>query len=315
MFSFSQYVRNFCLAMVIRVDADNLQHRDFINNLIPLGFSCFSEMDEEEYRYTVTAHDANYYDEYIFGEQDIIQKLLEHDLVNKTHYMSTFLNHLCEIANIFASQNDSYKQPIQDFIIYYRKGVDIFTRPGDNTLMNEKSATESTTISQQETKSVVSQLTPTSKQSCTTAQAHPKRTISPRNTVDGQYWLRVIIPMLAMFAFIMGAIISEEWILLLIAIVPFCIMAAGLKAAQRRCPNCGAWNSMATIESKCVGKQKVKVRRNLYSSYYRTSGKNTFSSREVFVSADEYTYREVYQCNICGHQVSGTRKAIDDGIR
>lgn len=310
--SFSQYVRNFCLAMIVRVDANNPQHRSFVNNLTLVSLP---EMDEEEYRHAVTAYSADHYDEYIYSKQDITQKLLAYDLANKTHYMNTFLNRLCGIADIFASQNYSYKQPIQDFVVQYRKCADVFICSGGKTLMNGKSAVESTHVTQQETKPVIGQPTPAPTQPRTAAQAQPKQTFSPAPTVDGQYWLRVIVPMLAMIAFIMGAIISEEWVLLLVAIAPLCFMIAGLKAAQRRCPNCGAWDSMVTIKSKCVGQQKVKVRRNLHSRYYRTSGTHTYGSRQVFVSADEYTYNEVYRCNVCGHQVSGTRRAIDDGIR
>lgn len=310
--SFSQYVRNFCLAMIVRVDASNPQHRNFVNNLTLVSLP---EMDEEEYRHAVTAYDAAHYDEYIYGKQEITQKLLAHDLAHKTRYMTTLVNQLCRIADIFASQNYSFKQPIQAFCTQFRNCADVFVRSGGSTLMNGKSTAEDKPDFQQEIKPAASQSTPTPSQPRFATQAQPKQKFSPGPTVDGQYWLRVIVPMLAMIAFIMGAVISEEWVLLLIAIAPLFFMIAGLKAAQRRCPNCGAWDSMVTIKSKCIGQQKVKVRRNLNSSYYRTSGTHTFGSRQVFVSADEYTYSEVYRCNICGHQVSGTRKSIDDGIR
>lgn len=87
------------------------------------------------------------------------------------------------------------------------------------------------------------------------------------------------------------------------------------ESSERRCPNCRAWDSLITIKSNQVNQQKVKVRRNLGSSYYRTSGTHTYGSRQVFVSADEYTLKETYRCNVCGHTVNGTRKVIDDGIR
>ena len=310
--SFSQYIRNFCFAMVTRVDSTLPQHRDFINNLtlIPLP-----EMEEEEFRHAVTAYSADHYDEYIYDRQDITQALLAYDLANETHCLNAFFDRLCEIADIFASQNYRYEPSIQRFALQYRMRADMFIRSAGNILMNGRNAVESPTIVQQKAKPAMELSTSALPQSRAAVHTPTKQTFSPGPTVDGQYWLRVMVPMLATTAFIMGAIISQEWVLLIIAIAPLCFTIAGFRAAQRRCPNCGAWDSMVTIKSKCVGQQKVKVRRDLSSSYYRTSGTFTFGSRQVFVSADEYTYNEVYRCNICGHQISGTRRAIDDGIR
>jgi len=310
--SFSQYIRNFCLAMIVRVDADNLQHRDFVNNLTLITLP---EMDEEEYRHAVTAYGIEHYDEFLFQRQTISQALLSFDLEHNTHHMKTFVNQVCVIGNIFASQNISYSQKIQEFIYQFKNCADLFIRSGGKMLMNGKSAVETGNVLTSDNGSAARRTVTSSTEPNQVPPAQNKQVFSPGPTVDGQYWLRVITPFIAMLAFIIGAIISEEWVLILIAIVPLCFFVAGLKAAQRRCPNCGAWDSMVTVRSKCIGQKKVKVRRNLHSSYYRTSGTHTYGSRQVFVSADEYTYNEEYRCNVCGHQTSGIRRAIDDGIR
>ena len=132
---------------------------------------------------------------------------------------------------------------------------------------------------------------------------------------DIQFFIRIILPFIIVLGFAIGAFATEEWIMLIIACIPLFIMFAGIKAAGRRCPQCGAWSSMVTIKSDCIGQQKVKVRRELGSGYFRTSGNNTFGIRQVFVSADEYVYNEIYRCNVCGHETRGTRRQIDDGIR
>lgn len=131
----------------------------------------------------------------------------------------------------------------------------------------------------------------------------------------GEFFVRVILPFFIALGFAIGGFVAEEGIMVIIAVIPLLIMFSGIKAARRRCPKCGAWHSMKTIQSDCVGQQKVKVRRELGSGYFRTSGTHTFGVRQVFVSADEYVYNEIYKCEICGHEIKGTRRRIDDGIR
>lgn len=310
--SFSQYVRNFCLAMIVRVDASNVDHRNFVNNLTLISLP---EMDEEEYRHATSAYSTEHYDDYLYSKQEITQKLLAYDKEHHTKLTKSFVSRLTLIAEIFTAQNYNFKQPVDAFISQFQKNADAFIAAGGSVMMNGQSATTADSLMTEEHKAPTKSTPVVPARTNAATQIQPKETYSPGPTVDGQYWLRIIVPMLITIGFVIGAFMTEQWVMLLIAIIPLCFMIAGMKAAKRRCLSCGAWDSMVTIKSRCVGQQRVKVRRNLSSSYYRTSGTHTFGSRQVFVSADEYTYNEVYRCNVCGHEMAGTRKAIDDGIR
>lgn len=310
--SFSQYIRAFSLCMIMRVDKFNPDHKDFVNNLTVISLP---EMDDEEYRHAVSSYDAAHYDDFISQKQIITDSLMMYDLEHHTKKTQQFFNFLNKLAKTFASQDSTYTKPVEDFLSWFGKRASIFVQTKGQTLMNGRAAN----IQEQTTASATPQKEPHAanqkETQNTPTQAAVQMNIPQTPAVDTQYVLRVIVPLLAMIGFIFGAFISEEYILLAIAIAPLCFLIAGLKAANRRCPRCGAWDSMITIKSNQVGQQKVKVRRNLHSSYYRTSGTHTFGSRQVFVNADEYTLKETYRCNICGHIMNGTRKVIDDGIR
>lgn len=302
--SFSNYIRNFCLDMIVRCDSTNMELRYFVNNLT---FIALPEMDAEEYRYAVSKHTFQHYDEYLFSEQKVLKKMLEYDATNGTHTLTDFCSHLCLIANVFAEQNENYNDPINQFTKQFRGKISEYISSNGNAFVKEKNI-QSTTNSTTNVKKDI--ITP-SKSVATQTQAK----YTQKNDNDLQFFIRIILPMLIMLGFIIGAFVSEEYVMLLVAIIPLCFMIAGFKAAGRRCPQCGAWDSLKTIRSNCVGQQRVKVRRNLNSTYWRTSGTHTFGSRQVFVSADEYVYNEVYRCTVCGCETKGTRRVIDDGIR
>ena len=311
--SFSQYIRAFSLCMILRVDKFNPDHKDFVNNLTVISLP---EMDDEEYRHAVSSYDAVHYDDFIYQKQIITDSLMKYDLEHHTKKTQQFFNFLNKLAKAFESQDSTYTKPVEDFLFGFGKSASIFVQTQGQTLMNGRAAnvqeqTTANTAPQKESHATPQKMA----QNTSATQAAVQTNIPQTPAVDTQYVLRVIVPLLAMIGFIFGAFISEEYILLAIAIAPLCFLIAGLKAANRRCPRCGAWDSLITIKSNQVGQQKVKVRRNLHSSYYRTSGTHTFGSRQVFVNADEYTLKETYRCNICGHTMNGTRKVIDDGIR
>ena len=301
--SFSNYVRSFCLDMIVRCDSTNTELRYFVNNLTLIALP---EMDAEEYKYATTKYTFAHYDTYLFSEQPITKKILAYDKANGTHIMNDFCSQLCLIANIFSEQNENYKALISEFIKAFRQRLsEISSTNGEAFIKKEQSKTENKvtdTVNKQT-------FHPTPKATATQTK------YTQKNDNDIQYFIRIILPMMIMLGFIIGAFVSEEYVMLLVAIIPLCFMIAGFKAAGRRCPQCGAWDSLKTIRSNCVGQQKVKVRRNLNSSYWRTSGTHTFGSRQVFVSADEYVYNEVYRCSVCGCETKGTRRVIDDGIR
>lgn len=311
--SLSQYVRAFSLAMILRVDKHNPEHKDFVNNLTVISLP---EMDNEEYRYAISSYDAAHYEDFIYRKQLITDSLMKYDLEHHTKKTQQFFNFLNKLAKIFMSQNSTYAEPIETFLAGFSKNAAIFVQSRGETLMNGCSAnfqepkTENTSAPRKEPHLPEQKPSPVA-----SSQAAVQTNIPKTPTVDSQYVLRVVVPLVAMIGFVFGAFISEEYILLAIAIAPLCFLIAGIKAANRRCPRCGAWDSLITIKSNQVGQQRVKVRRNLHSSYYRTSGTHTFGSRQVFVNADEYTLKETYRCNVCGHTMNGTRKVIDDGIR
>lgn len=311
--SFSQYIRAFSLCMILRVDKFNPDHKDFVNNLTVISLP---EMDDEEYRHAVSSYNAAHYDDYIYQKQSITDSLMKYDLEHHTKKTQQFFNFLNKLAKIFESQNSTYTEPVEDFLSGFSKNASVYVQTKGQTLMNGYTASLQ---GQHTTNATKPQKEPYEAKKGTTqpapAQTAVQTNIPQTPTVDTQYVLRVIVPLIAMIGFIFGAFISEEYILFAIAIAPLCFLIAGLKAANRRCPRCGAWDSLITIKSNQVGQQKVKVRRNLHSSYYRTSGTHTFGSRQVFVNADEYTLKETYRCSICGHTINGTRKVIDDGIR
>lgn len=311
--SFSQYIRAFSLCMILRVDKFNPDHKDFVNNLTVISLP---EMDDEEYRHAVSSYDAAHYDDFIYQKQIITDSLMKYDLEHHTKKTQQFFNFLNKLGKTFESQDSTYTKPVEDFLSGFGKSASIFVQTQGQTLMNGRAANVQEQTTANTTPQKESHATPQKMAQNTSAtQAAVQTNIPQTPAVDTQYVLRVIVPLLAMIGFIFGAFISEEYILLAIAIAPLCFLIAGLKAANRRCPRCGAWDSLITIKSNQVGQQKVKVRRNLHSSYYRTSGTHTFGSRQVFVNADEYTLKETYRCNICGHTMNGTRKVIDDGIR
>ena len=98
--SFSNYVRSFCLDMIVRCDSTNPELRYFVNNLTLIALP---EMDAEEYKYATTKYTSAHYDTYLFSEQPITKKILDYDKANGTHIMNDFCSQLCLIANIFSS--------------------------------------------------------------------------------------------------------------------------------------------------------------------------------------------------------------------
>ena len=77
--SFSNYVRSFCLDMIVRCDSTNTELRYFVNNLTLIALP---EMDAEEYKYATTKYTSAHYDTYLFSEQPITKKILAYDKAN-----------------------------------------------------------------------------------------------------------------------------------------------------------------------------------------------------------------------------------------
>ena len=138
---------------------------------------------------------------------------------------------------------------------------------------------------------------------------------------DETYKRRIIIPrnvgIISSILFLLFCNVSSglAFFALVGAIAGFVIMANGLSANKNRCPRCRAWDTMETISSNVINKDRVKVKRTLHTTHRYASGKTGTTSREVLVDADEYTLRETYCCKNCGFTKEGTRKVIQDNIR
>ena len=138
---------------------------------------------------------------------------------------------------------------------------------------------------------------------------------------DETYKRRIIIPrnvgiICTLIFFTLGNVSGGVALLALIgAIAGFVIMANGLSANKNRCPQCRAWDTMETISSNVINKDRVQVKRTLNTTHRYASGKTGTTSREVLVDADEFTLKETYRCKNCGFTKEGTRKVIQDKIR
>lgn len=133
--------------------------------------------------------------------------------------------------------------------------------------------------------------------------------------VDGQYILRLMLPLLVTIALCYYGIEKKAYLVLLIAIIPIIIMLKGIKALSNRCPKCRAWDSWYIADQKLLNKDRVKVRRPLGSAYFRSTGRTTVGIRQTFVSAEEKTYETVIKCRVCGYETKTIRSVVDDKIR
>ncbi len=159
--------------------------------------------------------------------------------------------------------------------------------------------------------------------SVATETTHPKydtngnvnRSYPKTPLVDGQYILRLMLPLLVTIAMCYYGIEKKAYLVLVIAIIPIIIMLRGIKALSNRCPNCRAWDSWYISDQKLLNKDRVKVRRPLGSAYFRSTGRTTVGIRQTFVSAEEKTYESVIKCRICGYETKTIRSVVDDKIR
>ena len=135
----------------------------------------------------------------------------------------------------------------------------------------------------------------------------------------GKIFMGIILPLFLGLGFGILFFLTFFIPLIILAVAAFVWFFTGLGKYNSRCEKCGTWSAFFVAESVQVGKEKVKVARTLTTNSTRLSIKGrtgyTHSRRNVLVSADEITYKELYQCKNCGYQKAGTRKVIDDKIR
>ncbi len=315
--SWSNYTRIFCLALIAHVDPGKKEHRAFVNNLILSGLP---ELSSSEYQDIFQQNRIEDFDNDLYGSHLVTQKLIDYDAEQGTAYFQKFISRYCTIAEIFSDQSASLRSRVEDFVSDYKECAKTYISSGGGSWGKSSVRTIS--------RKPISNANSTSNQIFESTGNKPEkvsgsvvdnRTFSAHGKmhphVDGQFWLRIIIPFVAGCVLVILGITFKSIGFFVGAVVAFVIFGFGVKANTRRCPRCKAWNSLVTVKSEQVGQKKVKVRRNLNSTYYRTSGNATFGSRQVFVNADEYTYKEQYRCSNCGYEMMGTRSKIDDGIR
>ncbi len=315
--SWAKYTQFFCIALIMHVDPGKAEHRAFCNNVV---FPGGPELSTEEYRELFDTYSVEDIDACLFRDHRVTQTLVDYDAKHGSHYFTKFISYYHNIAEIFADQSVRFRAPVERFVKEYEESADAYW--ASNGLSWGKTRTPSHTFKEPihdvpSSPTTVSdsrvQRTTTEEVGSTQTKQYSYHEKLPE--VDKQFWVRILIPLMAGGSFILAGLIGKSIGLLIVGIVGLVIFGFGIKANNQRCPNCRAWNSMTTIKSEKVGEKKVKVRRNLNSTYYRTSGNTTFGTRQVFVSADEVTYKEVYRCVHCGYEMRGTRRVIDDGIR
>ena len=320
------YTKYFCLDLIAHVDPGNVEHRAFVNNLI---FWDLQDMSTNEYQAFFKKRNIGEIDELLYSRHPLTQYLVDYDLKHNSDYFYRFTSHLCTIAEIFSDQSASFREPVNDFIKDYKESAGTYWESKGSSwgihgcspcpdVESEVKAmagapVQTATVQNEVVKTSTSAMTKAPQSQVETVDRNVSSRVIPQN--DAQFKRRVTLPLLASIALVVIGWIAKSFFLFILAIVAFVFFILGLKANKQRCPKCRAWDSIVTVTSNKVDSKKVKVRRNLNSTYYRTSGNATFGSRQVFVNADEITYNELYRCQNCGYEIKGTRRVIDDGIR
>jgi len=290
--SFYQYIRAFCLMMAARCKRySDLDYRNLLNYITKPSLSNISE---EDYKTAIDDSKLNLYEDYLKSDHSIILTLKEYDLYYQSSSSSfeAFLRLLSMLAILFA-EIDSKNQPVvNNYIPQLLKSI------RDLSSNWEETAKKS----------------PVQQQDNFSPPKHNKTYLKTRE-VDFQFFVRIIVPLMAAIVCCVYALVASQYIFYGIAIIPIIIFFMGVKANERRCPICRAWNSLFVSGQELIKQDKVKVRRPLGSAYFRTSGKATFGIRQTFVSADENTYKAKIKCRICGYETKTVRTVIDDKIR
>ncbi len=327
------YTKYFCLDLIAHVDPDNVEHRAFVNNLI---FWDLKDMSLNEYQAFFDKRSTKEIDALLYSDHSLTQFLVDYDVRHNSDYFYRFISHMCTIADIFSDQSVSFRETVNAFIKDYKESADKYWDTkgaswgvhGLNPCPDVKSELIAMSEPPSPVKKTQNAIMKPGSSMVRTAPEAPKpadsqsreETYSQKSSYmvpqnDSQFKKRVTIPLLICITTAIIGWIASSIGLFIVAIAAFVFFILGLKANKQRCPNCRAWDSIMTIKSDQVDSKRVKVRRNLNSTYYRTSGNATFGSRQVFVNADEITYNEIYRCRNCGYEMKGTRRVIDDGIR
>jgi hypothetical protein len=135
----------------------------------------------------------------------------------------------------------------------------------------------------------------------------------------GKVFAAIILPLLTAVGCGIAFFTSFEIPFIFITVIAIIWLFVGLNKFNGRCEKCGVCSAFYVADRVQIGKEKVKVQRTLNTNSTRISVKGkasyTHSRRNVLVSADEITYKELYQCKDCGYQKEGIRRVIDDKIR
>ncbi len=313
--SWAKYTQFFCMDLIMHVDPGKPEHRAFYNNIV---FPGGPEVSPEEYRTIMNTYNVEQTDACLYQQHHVTQFLIDYDSSHGTHLFTTFITHYRNLAEIFSDQSVKFRAPVERFVKEYEECADQYWSSNGATwgkkldLSRIVNSSNSLDLPADTSERKVEKVKNTNIENKSSTQSNYRK---KHPEIDSQYWIRIITPMITGGGCAFLWYITKSAGLLGVAIIAFIIMFFGFKANKQRCPNCRAWNCMTTIKSEKVGERKVKVRRNLSSTYYRSSGNTTVGTRQVFVNADELTYNEVYRCAYCGYEMKGTRRVVDDGIR
>ena len=318
--SWDMYTKFFCLDLIAHVDWNGREHRAFVNNAIPPGTA---EISAQEYQQMFNDKSVEDFDRLLYSDHYITKKLLNYDRKNGTDLFSKFISYYSSLALIFGEQSVKLSNLTEDFAKDYSSNANVYKTSGGTAWGQRKELAsipmDNRTYIQNTTLDIMNKVSQNnasvSENNTSSGQISQYTKSKVKPTVDGQFCIRVIVPFIAGVGLLWAGIAGSSLWMIIGGAIGAVAFIFGLVANRKRCPQCRAWNPWITTSSQQVGQKKVKVRRNLNSTYYRTSGRATFGTRQVFVNADEYTYKETYRCSHCGYELVGKRTVIDDGIR
>lgn len=292
--SYYQYVRAFCLMVVLH--CKHYSNVDYMNLVNHITMPALDSITDEDYCIAIDDSKLSIYETYLLSDHGIIYALQKYDKCHEASSMEAFLRMLSMLSVIFVEIDKNNCSIVNNDVPELLKNI------RNKALANRRNLT---TDAQNRAPSI--------KKNDETANVQ-KNNIKI-NEVDAFFFVRIIIPVLAIVFLGVVAFKEDQLWAFFATIIPVCFLISGIKENGKRCPQCRAWHSMYISQQKLIKQEKVKVRRPLQSVYFRTSGRATFGVRQTFVSADEYTYNTTVRCRVCGYESEGFRTVIDDKIR
>lgn len=291
--SFYQYVRAFCLMLVVRCSSNSdISYKHFINHIT---LTALSEMSDSDYKSAVDWSKLHIYDSYLVADHAVTRELKSYDVEYGTCYFNDFLEALLALSRLFVKIDENNASIIESSVspIFQelKKSYTLPAQPHQNNSASREKERERGT------------------------GKRSSAITNKRRGIDRVSFVRIFLPSFITSLIAFYGFCTNRYIALLLALIPLVVTVRGIKSLGDRCPNCQTWNSLYVVNRTLIEKNKVKVRRPLSSAYFRSSGKTTFGVRQTFVSAEESVYDTIIRCRVCGYETSSIQTFIDDKIR